>query len=124
MLINSTGNGNTDCDSPCFTIYSSLWWTPLDLFPWMNSRETNWHTMITINQSLIELLKINDGSFSILDDVQEIDRFYQSLTIPNVEKKCPDRGFSLARIDLRTRMLSFLKLNTNSNHALEIVLSG
>ncbi|KNZ47976.1 hypothetical protein VP01_59g3 [Puccinia sorghi] len=95
------------------------WANPIglrELIDRMNMRlefeDHNWSTMITLNQAASNLLRVEK---SAVNEYNLIDHFYLQLNHKQQTQKSCERGYALARVDLRCRLrdpsLSELKDN-------------
>ncbi|MBW0475309.1 hypothetical protein O181_015024 [Austropuccinia psidii MF-1] len=62
--------------------------------------DRNWHTMITINKCLVNLLQIDESG---IEEVNLVDELYSVLDKEQTTQKNTERGYCLARADLRCR---------------------
>ncbi|EFP89802.2 uncharacterized protein PGTG_15758 [Puccinia graminis f. sp. tritici CRL 75-36-700-3] len=79
----------------------------------LESDDHNWSTMTTLNQSASNLLRLEEEAG--VNEYNLIDTLYLELNAKQQAEKCSDRGYALARVDLRCRVrdpsLSELKKN-------------
>ncbi|KAH9446253.1 hypothetical protein Pst134EA_030175 [Puccinia striiformis f. sp. tritici] len=68
----------------------------------LESDDHNWSTMITLNQGASNLLRIDESSGS--NEYDLVDHLYLELNAKQNAQNCIERGYALARVDLRCRV--------------------